>query len=75
MSGFYGSSILYQWPTASGMNNGLKQQTRPISHNFSSVGIDVQNVLAFSVASRPLHLECYMGVTDTNIVKLMYSDN
>ena len=57
MSGFYGSSILYQWPTASGMNNGLKQQTRPISHNFSSVGIDVQNVLAFSVASRPLHLE------------------
>lgn len=70
MSGFYGSSILYQWPTASGMNNGLKQQTRPISHNFSSVGTDVQNV-----ASRPLHLECYMGVTDTNIVKLMYSDN
>lgn len=74
MSGFYGSSILYQWPTASGMNNGLKQQTKPISHNVSSVQM-FRMLLAFSVASRPLHLECYMGVTDTNIVKLMYSDN
>lgn len=75
MSGFYGSSILYQWPTASGMNNGLKQQTKPISHNFSSVGTDVQNVVSVFSCKSAFTSWMLLGVTDTNIVKLMYSDN